>query len=549
MAGRRPPSPPPEIAGYTHERLLGSGGFADVFLYTQQLPRRSVAVKVMLAHATSPQAREQFVAEANVMAQLSTHPSIVTIYHADTASDARPFLVMEYCPRPNLSVRYRTERIGVAEALRIGVRLAGAIETAHRAGILHRDIKPANVLTTDYGWPALTDFGISVATDAVEETDTIGLSIPWAAPEFFSEGAERGPAGDIYSLSATTYTLLAGRSPFEREGGPNGALDLITRIERDPVPAIGRDDVPESLGQVLARGMAKSARDRFATAADLARAIQRVEQELRLSQTTLDVPDTSWIHVPDNVGEDLRTRARSVVTVNPQAPATTGDPLAGERTVLRPQVVPQTPPDGGTSRPQAPHQGAGPGGYTLPGASQAAGPGRPGQPGTGPDQSARSDGAPATPGGPGAANPPSTRRRWPVWAAVGGVIAIVATGVIIGALNAPDPPEPTPTVTQTPSPDEPSAAAHPPAPADVEGTREADGTVTFSWAPVEDDAEITYAWMFTRGGPADDGGETRDTFGATSVSVPGTADYVCISVISIYTETRTVSNESVEGCA
>ncbi|TDE89964.1 serine/threonine protein kinase [Occultella glacieicola] len=548
MAGRRPPSPPPEIAGYTHERLVGSGGFADVFLYTQHLPRRPVAVKVMLAHATSPQAREQFVAEANVMAQLSTHPSIVTIYHADTAPDARPFLVMEYCPRPNLSVRYRTERIGVAEALRIGVRLAGAIETAHRAGILHRDIKPANVLTTDYGWPALTDFGISVATDAVEETDTIGLSIPWAAPEFFSEGAERGVAGDIYSLSATIYTLLAGRSPFEREGGPNGALDLITRIERDPVPVIGRDDVPDSLSQVLARGMAKAARDRYATAADLARAIQRVEQELRLSQTSLDVPDTSWIHVPENVGEDLRTRARSVVTVAPEAPPTTGDPLAGERTVLRPQVVPQAPPDGGALRPQAPHPGGGPGGYAPAGApgQQGGGPSGLAPPGTGPSASEPGHGAP---GGPGGASGPGPRRRWPVWAAVGGVIAVVGTGVIIGALNAPDPPEPTPTATTTMPPDDPSAAAHPPAPEDVSGTRDPDGTITFSWAPVEADAEITYVWTYTRGAPAEDSGGAQETFGATSVNVPDSADYVCISVLSVYTESRSVSNESVEGCA
>ena len=98
------------------------------------------------------------------MAQLSHHPSIVTIYHAAIAADGRPFLVMEYCSRPGLAERYRQERISVAEALRIGIRLASAVETAHRAGILHRDIKPANVLTTDFGWPALTDFGIAATT-------------------------------------------------------------------------------------------------------------------------------------------------------------------------------------------------------------------------------------------------------------------------------------------------------------------------------------------------------------------------------------------------
>src|SRR5690625_4811379 len=106
------------------------------------------------------------------MPQPSAHPPIVTIYHADTAGDGRPYLVMEYCPRPNLSVRYRTAPLGVAESVRIGIRLAGAVETAHRAGILHRDIKPANVLTTDYGWPALTDCCYTDVQFSYQEDDT-----------------------------------------------------------------------------------------------------------------------------------------------------------------------------------------------------------------------------------------------------------------------------------------------------------------------------------------------------------------------------------------
>ena len=95
------------------------------------------------------------------MAQLSAHPFIVTIFHADVSADGRPYFVMEYCSGPSLAERYKREPFAVEDALRTGVRLAGAVATAHAAGILHRDIKPANVLTNDYGWPALTDFGIS----------------------------------------------------------------------------------------------------------------------------------------------------------------------------------------------------------------------------------------------------------------------------------------------------------------------------------------------------------------------------------------------------
>lgn len=317
---QRAPAPPPELRGYTYIRLLGSGGFADVFLYQQHMPRRQVAVKVLLSDVVTETVREQFHAEANLMAQVSTHPFIVSVHHADIADDGRPYLVMEYCPRANLSVRYQNERIAVAEALRIGVRLAGAVETAHRTGILHRDIKPANVLTTEYGWPALTDFGISSA--AGQTTEAAGMSVPWSPPEMFAEPPVSDERADVWSLGATVYTLLARRSPFERPGGPNTALDLIARIEKDPLPALGRDDVPPALVQVLDRSMAKRPASRYRSALDLARALQEVEISLQLAPTAIDVRDTSPETGPDDdESEAGRTRIRNLVTITPQAPA------------------------------------------------------------------------------------------------------------------------------------------------------------------------------------------------------------------------------------
>ena len=168
MSAKRPPAPPPELPGFTYLELLGSGGFADVYLYEQQLPRRKVAVKVLLPDRMAGGSVEQFTAEANTMAMLSTHPAIVTIYQAGLAEDQRPYLVMENCPRPNLQVRYRAAAFSVAEALRVGIQVAAAVETAHRAGILHRDIKPANILVTEYNRPALTDFGIATTTDGAD---------------------------------------------------------------------------------------------------------------------------------------------------------------------------------------------------------------------------------------------------------------------------------------------------------------------------------------------------------------------------------------------
>ncbi|MFT4228816.1 MAG: serine/threonine-protein kinase, partial [Microbacterium sp.] len=335
MSARRAPQAPPELPGFTHLDVLGSGGFADVFLYEQHLPRRRVAVKVLLTERMSSDSVSEFTAEANVMAMLSTHPAIVTIHQAGVAGDGRPYLVMEYCPKPNLQVRYRREPFSVAESLRVGVQVAGAVETAHRAGVLHRDIKPANILVTEYNRPALTDFGIASTTAAAGES--AGLSIPWSPPESFADEPRSDRRSDVYALGATVYTLLAGRSPFELAGQRNTAADLIQRIESTPLPALGRPDAPASLQHVLQRAMATSPADRYVSALDFARALQKVQIELSHAVTPVDILDDALSDdVDKDDGDDGLTRVRGVVSIEPETA-----PAAGR---TRPSA--QTPPAG-----------------------------------------------------------------------------------------------------------------------------------------------------------------------------------------------------------
>ena len=112
-----------------------------------------MAVKVLLSDLKTEGARRRFESEANLMAQLSSHPYIVTIFEAEVTEDGHSYLAMEYCSRPSLDVRYRRQRFSVDEVLAVGIQVASAVETAHRAGIAHRDIKPANILVTDYNRP------------------------------------------------------------------------------------------------------------------------------------------------------------------------------------------------------------------------------------------------------------------------------------------------------------------------------------------------------------------------------------------------------------
>jgi hypothetical protein len=279
------PDPPP-LPGYRLLRHLGAGGYSQVYLYEQEMPRRNVAVKVLNQSGLTEETRRQFTAEANAMASLAGHPNIVQVFDAALAADGRPYLVMQYYPHPNLSVQARREHFSIADVLRIGIQIGSAVETAHRNGLLHRDIKPHNVLTGQFGAPALTDFGIA-ARKGADDGGPDGVSVPWSPPEVIYRTSDGDERSDVYSLGATLWHVLVGRSPFEEPGGDNSNLALMGRIQSDPPPPTRRSDVPDSLERLLRQSMAKDPAARPQTALDLVRALQAVEQERRLPLTQI----------------------------------------------------------------------------------------------------------------------------------------------------------------------------------------------------------------------------------------------------------------------
>jgi eukaryotic-like serine/threonine-protein kinase len=314
---RRLPSQPPVLPGFSYVHVLGAGGFADVFLYEQNMPRRKVAVKVLLNEVVNDQVRQMFQAEANLMAQLSAHPSILTVYQASVSSDGRPYLVMEMCSSA-LGERYRRERVPVAEVMRIAVKIGSAVETAHRAGVLHRDIKPSNILLTAYGHPVLSDFGIAATLSDAATQEAVGMSIPWSAPEVLMDETPGSVASEVWALAATVYSLLAGRSPFEIPGQSNKSADLISRINRAKIQPIGRADVPMSLERVLQHAMSRKPESRPGSALELVREFQAVETELGVPQTPVEVAMDDWALATVSDLEE-RTRIRGIAA--PGTPA------------------------------------------------------------------------------------------------------------------------------------------------------------------------------------------------------------------------------------
>ena len=181
----------------------------------------------------------------------------------------------------------REGRLPVAVVLDTGVKIAGALQTAHDRGLLHRDIKPQNLFISEFGEPALGDFGISTLDDERSISGGGGLTVHYAPPEVL-EGATATAISDVYSFAATLYTLLEGARPFAPTAGrdsrsaswPAGSCSSRRRGHE-------RDDVPRALSELLARTMSKAPDERPVSAAEFGQELQRIQGELGLPVTAL----------------------------------------------------------------------------------------------------------------------------------------------------------------------------------------------------------------------------------------------------------------------
>lgn len=276
----------PDIPGLTDLVPIGQGGNGVVYRATQAQLRRVVAVKLLAARLDDASA-QRFAREGQALGIVSGHPNIVPVYTADTTADGTPYLVMLLCENGSLSDRVEQRGpMSVPAVIDLGIRMCGALQTAHDAGLLHRDIKPGNILFDSYDVPRLADFGQARLADAnLTKTGDVVATPGYAAPEVLT-GERATVRSDVYSLATTLMAALLGHGPFSRDTDENVAATLL-RVLQEPPPDLRRIGVPPQLAAELERAMDKTPGRRQMSAGELGRRLQDVQAGLGLPHTPM----------------------------------------------------------------------------------------------------------------------------------------------------------------------------------------------------------------------------------------------------------------------
>ena len=256
-----------EFEGYTLERELGRGGMGVVFEAVQISLQRRVALKALRPElASDPEFVERFRREGRLQASIE-HPHVLDVYEVGGSPPDGLFLAMRLVRGPTLADLLRSGELDAERALHLLGQVAGALDTAHGAGLLHRDVKPQNILVDEGDHAFLADFGISRAgTEAVTASRPMIGTMAYVAPEVV-HGEAPGFASDRYAFAATLFHCLTGDAVFPR--GSDAAVLYAHATEPPPRISDRRAGLPQALDRVFERALAKDPAMRPATAQEL----------------------------------------------------------------------------------------------------------------------------------------------------------------------------------------------------------------------------------------------------------------------------------------
>ena len=295
---------------YEIKKLIGEGGMANVYLGYDTILERDVAIKVLRGDLADD---EKFVRRFRREAQsasLLNHPNIVQIYDVGE-DDGNFYIVMEYIKGQTLKqIIKKRGHLSLAETIDIMSQLTDGLSHAHESYIIHRDIKPQNIMVLDDGMVKITDFGIAMAVNASDLTQTNSVmgSVHYLPPE---QASGRGSTikSDIYSLGIVMYEMLMGVMPFRGET----AVEIAMKQLKDPIPSMRkeRDDIPQSVENIILKATAKNPKNRYNNVKELYEDLKTCQDKDRLKEKKIEFkyPENEFdedTKVVNNIKDDLK---------------------------------------------------------------------------------------------------------------------------------------------------------------------------------------------------------------------------------------------------
>ena len=285
-------------------RTIGEGGMANVYLAYDTILDRNVAVKILRGDlANDEKFVRRFQREA-ISASSLNHPNIVEMYDVGE-DDGKYFIVMEYLEGQTLkSLIKKRGHLTLAEVIDIMLQLTSGIACAHDSYIIHRDIKPQNVLILEDGTVKITDFGIAMALNSNELTQTNSVmgSVHYLPPEQ-ANGSGATIKSDIYSLGILMYELLTGKLPFKGEN----AVEIAIKQMRDPIPSVCEfnPEIPQSVENVILKAAAKNPKNRYENALEMHEDLETVLDKSRQDEKKYVYP-----YPEQEIEEETITRSK-----------------------------------------------------------------------------------------------------------------------------------------------------------------------------------------------------------------------------------------------
>jgi serine/threonine protein kinase len=352
----------PEVPGFRALSPLGYGPASTLYSAQSDALGRWVALTVYSTSLHDERTQRRFTRAFETARRLGSHPNAVTMLESGLTLDRRPYVASEIYERGTLDGRIAGRKsLTVEQALHMGICVAGALETAHRADVIHGGVHPARVLVGRDGEPALADMGLVPLVERGGLAALVGPMSYHAAPEVL-EGDPVSPATDVYSLASTIYAGLSCRPPYRGGDEDDTVASLLLRILQHAVTPMARHDVPPFLEQVLHQALSCEAKERPERPLVLAKAMQTCQAHLGLPVTepvVLDIAASLRLAAGDGITGQADANGYGATT--PMSTNGTGAEGQGDpRSIPLPRHQPG--PMGGDAGTRA---GAGAGGATV----------------------------------------------------------------------------------------------------------------------------------------------------------------------------------------